>query len=173
MIRGLSTRSAASPNMPGAEVPDRPPSIRRQVFQTTDAVLEGKGGVMFHKLMSLILAGLLILNSSVFAAAAAEETGTVANLQAKARNAMDQHKQVVVITRSEKGGTKKFPGTISEVSDKGLTLVENKTGRTMAMSYQEIRDIKGKSVHWPIYVAIAGGAAAIVLGVMFHELSKD
>jgi len=129
---------------------------------------------MFHNLMSLILAGLLILNSSVFVAAAAtEQTGTVADLQVKARNAIERHKQVVVITRSEKDGTKKFPGTISEVSDKGLTLVENKTGRTMAMSYEEIRDIKGKSAHWPIYVAIAVGAAAIVLGVMFHELSKD
>src|SRR6266446_5771069 len=100
---------------------------------------QSKGGVMFHNLMSLILAGLLILNSSVFVAAAAtEQTGTVADLQVKARNAIERHKQVVVITRSEKDGTKKFPGTISEVSDKGLTLVENKTGRTMAMSYEEI-----------------------------------
>ena len=48
-----------------------------------------------------------------------------------------------------------------------------RTLETMAMSYEEIRDIKGKSAHWPIYVAIAGGAAAVVLGVMFHELSKD
>jgi hypothetical protein len=129
---------------------------------------------MFHKLMSLILAGLLILNSSVFAAAAAtEQAGTIADLQAKARNAMERHKQVVVVTRSERDGTKKFSGTISEVSDKGLVLVEGKTGGTMAMPYEEIRDIKVKSVHWPIYVAIAGGAAAVVLGVMFHELSKD
>lgn len=128
---------------------------------------------MFHKVMSLILAGLLLLNSSVFVAAAAtEQAGTVADLQVKARNAMEGRKQVVVITRGEKDGTKKFPGTISEVSDKGLTLVD-KAGRTMAMSYEEVRDIKGKSVHWPIYVAIAGGAAAIVLGIMFHELSKD
>jgi len=129
---------------------------------------------MFHKLMYLILAGLLILNSSVFVAAApTEHAGTVADLQVKARNAMERHKEVVVITRSQKDGTKKFRGTISEVSDKGLTLVEDKTGRTMAMSYEEIHDIKGKSVHWPIYVAIAVGAAAVVLGVMFHELSKD
>lgn len=128
---------------------------------------------MFHSLMSLILAGLLLLNSSVFAAAAAQETGTVADLQAKARSAMERHKQVVVITRHEKDGKKKFSGTISEVSDNGLTLVENKTGRTMAMSYEEVRDIRGKTAHWPIYIAIAGGAAAIVLGVMFHELSKD
>ena len=128
---------------------------------------------MFNKLMSLILAGLLLLNSGVFAVAATQETATVADLQAKARNAMERHKQVVVITRSEKDGTKKFSGTISEVSDKGLTLVENKTGRTLAMSYEEVRDVKGKSAHWPIYVAIAGGAAAVVLGVMFHELSKD
>ena len=129
---------------------------------------------MFHKLMSLILAGLLILNSSVFVAAApTEQAGTVADLQVKARNAMERHKEVVVITRSQKDGTKKFLGTISEVSDKGLTLVENKTGRTMAMSYEDIREIKGKSAHWPIYVAIAGGAAAVILGVMFHELSKD
>ena len=128
---------------------------------------------MFHNLMSLILAGLLLLNSGVFAAAAAQETGTVADVQAKARSAMERHKQVVVITRHEKDGKKKFSGTISEVSDNGLTLVENKTGRTMAMSYEEVRDIKGKSVHWPIYVAITGVAAAIVLGVMFHELSKD
>jgi hypothetical protein len=130
--------------------------------------------IMFHKLMSLILVGGLILNSSVCAASAAEEqAGTASNLQAKARNAMEGHKQVVVITRSEKDGTKKFPGTISDVSDKGLTLVEKQTGRTMAMSDQEIRDIKGKSAHWPIYVAIAIGAAAVILGVMFHELSKD
>jgi hypothetical protein len=128
---------------------------------------------MFHKLMCLILGVGLLLNSSVLAAAETQETGAIADLQAKARNAMERHKQVVVITRSEKDGTKKFPGTISEVSDKGLTLVENKTARTMAMSYEEIRDIKGKSAHWPIYVAIAGGAAAVVLGVMFHELSKD
>jgi hypothetical protein len=129
---------------------------------------------MFHKLMSLILVGGLILNSSVCAASAAEEqAGTAANLQAKARNAMEGHKQVVIITRSEKDGTKKFRGTISEVSDKGLTLVEKQPGRTMAMSYQEIRDIKGKSAHWPIYLAIAVGAAAVILGVMFHELSKD
>jgi hypothetical protein len=129
---------------------------------------------MFYKLMSLILAGGLILNSSISAAApATEQAGSVADLQAKARNAMTRHKQVVVIARNEKDGTKKFPGTISEVSDKGLTLVEAKTGRTMAMSYEEIRDIKGKSVHWPIYVAIAVGAAAVVLGVMFYELSKD
>ena len=129
---------------------------------------------MFHKLMSLILAGLLLFNSSVFVAAAATaQEETVADLQVKARNAMDRHKQVVVITRSEKGGTKKFPGTISDVSDNRLTLVENKTGRTTAMAYEEIRDIKGKGAHWPIYVAIAAGAAAIVLGVMFHELSKD
>jgi hypothetical protein len=128
---------------------------------------------MFNKLMSLILAGLLLLNSGVFAVAATQETATVADLKAKARNAMERHKQVVVITRSEKDGTKKFSGTISEVSDKGLTLVENKTGRTLAMSYEEVRDVKGKSAHWPIYVAIAGGAAAVVLGVMFHELSKD
>jgi hypothetical protein len=128
---------------------------------------------MFHKLMCLILGVGLLLNSSVLAAAETQETGAIADLQAKARNAMERHKQAVVITRSEKDGTKKFPGTISEVSDKGLTLVENKTARTMAMSYEEIRDIKGKSAHWPIYVAIAGGAAAVVLGVMFHELSKD
>ena len=128
---------------------------------------------MFHKLMSVILAGLLLLNCGGLAVAATQETATVAELQAKARNAMERHKQVVVSTRSEKDGTKKFSGTISEVSDKGLTLVENKTGRTMAMSYEEVRDVKGKSAHWPIYVAIAGGAAAVVLGVMFHELSKD
>jgi hypothetical protein len=128
---------------------------------------------MFHKLICLILGVGLLLNSSVLAAAEAQETGAVADLQGKARNAMERHKQVVVITRSEKDGTKKFPGTISEVSDKGLTLVENKTARTTALSYEEIRDIKGKSAHWPIYVAIAGGAAAVVLGVMFHELSKD
>jgi hypothetical protein len=126
---------------------------------------------MLHKLMSVILAGGLILSSS--ASAAAEQAGSASDLQAKARSAMDQHKQVVVVTRVEKDGTKKFHGTITEVSDKGLTLAESNTGRTMAMFYEEIREIKGKSAHWPIYVAIAGGAAAVVLGVMFHELSKD
>jgi hypothetical protein len=126
---------------------------------------------MFNNFMSLILMAGLILNSSVFSAAA-QEPGTVADLQAKARSSVERHKQVVVITRHEKDGTKKFSGTISDVSDKGLTLVD-KTGRAMVMSYEEIRDIKGKSAHWPIYVAIAVGAAAVVLGVMFHELSKD
>jgi len=126
---------------------------------------------MLQKLMSVILAGGLILSGS--ASGAAEQAGRAADLQAKARRAMDQHKQVVVVTQAEKDGAKKFHGTISEVSDKGFALVENRTGRTMAMSYEEIRDIKGKSAHWPIYVAIAGGAAAVVLGVMFHELSKD
>jgi hypothetical protein len=126
---------------------------------------------MLQKLMSVILAGGLILSSS--ASAAAEQAGRAADLQANARSAMDQHKQVVVVTQAEKDGTKKFHGTISEVSAKGLTLVEHKTGRTMAMSYEDIREIKGKSAHWPIYVAIAGGAAAVILGVMFHELSKD
>jgi hypothetical protein len=126
---------------------------------------------MLHKLMCLVLAGGLILNSS--ASAAAEQAGGTADLQAKARNVMARHKQVVVITRSEQDGKSKIHGTVSEVSDKGLTLVEGKTGRTIAMSYGEIRDIKGKSAHWPIYVAIAGAAAAVVLGVMFHELSKD
>jgi hypothetical protein len=126
---------------------------------------------MLQKLMSVILAGGLILSSS--ASAAAEQAGRAADLQAKARSSMERHKQVVVTTRSENNGTNKVQGTISEVSDKGLTLVEHKTGRTMAMSYEDIREIKGKSAHWPIYVAIAGGAAAVVLGVMFHELSKD
>ncbi len=129
---------------------------------------------MLQKLMSLILAGGLILNVSVSAATAATEpTGNAANVQAKARNAMERHKQVVVITRSNRGGSNKLRGTISEVSDKGLTLVESKTGTIMAMPYEDIRDIKGKSAHWPIYVAIAVGAAAVILGVMFHELSKD
>jgi len=126
---------------------------------------------MFQKLMSVVLAGGLILSSS--ASAAAEQAGNASDLQAKARSAMARHKPVVVTTRSENNGRNKVQGTISEVSDKGLTLVENKTGRTMSMSYEEIRDIKGKSAHWPIYVAIAGGAAAVVLGVMFHDLSKD
>ena len=35
-----------------------------------------------------------------------------------------------------------------------------------------MRKYEGKSVHWPIYVAIARGAAAIVLGLVFHESSK-
>jgi hypothetical protein len=120
---------------------------------------------MFTKTLTMVL--LL----ACFAVAPLQAQDSYVQTALQMRNAVEKavakNKPVVVVLKEKAHGTRKIRGLASNVSKQGFDVANEKSGATQSLTYQEIKEVRGKG--WPTAakIGIAGGVAtAVVLGVL-------
>ena len=122
---------------------------------------------MFSKVISIVLAGVL-LHSSL--AAQTESQPTVPNvgkMEQVLRKAQEKNKAVKVRLSRKIGNRTEISGKPSEISDTGFSVTDQKTGKVTKLAFQDVQEIKKKGMSkWKIALVVLAGViiAAIAVG---------
>jgi hypothetical protein len=118
---------------------------------------------MFYRGISLVLVAVL-LHSSIAAQTSSSPTQSVAKMQQVLRKAREKDKAVKVILNKKIDNQKKIIGKVSDISDTGFVLTDQKTGTTKQLAYEDVRQVnqKGMSKGSKVAIGIAVGAAALI-----------
>jgi hypothetical protein len=118
---------------------------------------------MFYRAISLVLVAVL-LHSSIAAQTSSSPTQRVAKMQQVLRKAQEKDKAVKVILNRQIDNQKKFSGKVSDISDTGFVLTNQKTGTTTQLAYADVQQVnrKGMSKGAKIAIGIAVGVAAFL-----------
>ena len=118
---------------------------------------------MFYRAISLVLVAVL-LHSSIAAQTSSSPTQSVAKMQQVLRKAQEKDKAVKVILNKKIDNQKKIIGKVSDISDTGFVLTDQKTGTTKQLAYEDVRQVnqKGMSKGSKVAIGIAVGAAALI-----------
>jgi hypothetical protein len=118
---------------------------------------------MFYRGISLVLVAVL-LHSSIAAQTSSSPTQSVAKMQQVLRKAQEKDKAVKVILNKKIDNQKKIIGKVSDISDTGFVLTDQKTGTTKQLAYEDVRQVnqKGMSKGSKVAIGIAVGAAALI-----------
>jgi hypothetical protein len=118
---------------------------------------------MFYRGISLVLVAVL-LHSSIAAQTSSSPTQSVAKMQQVLRKAQEKDKAVKVILNKKIDNQKKIIGKVSDISDTGFVLTDEKTGTTKQLAYEDVRQVnqKGMSKGSKVAIGIAVGAAALI-----------
>jgi hypothetical protein len=85
-------------------------------------------------------------------------------MQQVLRKAQEKDKAVKVILNKKIDNQKKIIGKVSDISDTGFVLTDQKTGTTKQLAYEDVRQVnqKGMSKGSKVAMGIAVGAAALI-----------
>lgn len=122
---------------------------------------------MIYKAISLALVALL-LHGSVAAQAQQQSTSqTLPNMQQVLRKAQEKDKAVKVTLKTKIDNQSQLSGKVSEISDTGFTLTDQKAGKTMKLAYEDVQQVnqKGMSKGWKIALVVIAGVIVIVAWV--------
>jgi RimP C-terminal SH3 domain len=123
---------------------------------------------MLYKAMSLALVAALLHGSL-----AAQDQKlqpprqTVAQMQQLLRQAQEKDKAVKVTLNNKIDNQKKFSGTVTDISDTGFTLSDQKTGKTMKFAYSEVKEVNRKGMTRGDKIATGVAIAGTFVLVMF------
>lgn len=121
---------------------------------------------MFSKVVSLVLVSALLHTSIAAQSQQQSPTQSVSKIQQVLRKAKQKDKAVQVILNTKIDNQRKFSGKVSDISDKGFVITDEKTGQTEQLGYADVREVhqKGWSTGATIgVIVIAGVAIAAVL----------
>jgi hypothetical protein len=133
---------------------------------------------MFYKAICLALVAALLHGSL----AAQDQTfqpphQTAAQMQQVLRKARDKDKTVKVTLRNKIDNQKKVSGTVTDISDSGFALTDQKTGKTMKLAYAEVKEINRKGMTTDdkivIGVAIAGTFVLVMVVLTALGITRD
>ncbi len=124
---------------------------------------------MFYRAISLVLVAVLVQGSIAAQDQPQSSTQTVAKMQQVLHKAQEKDKAVKVILNKKIDNRKKFSGKVSDVSDTGFVVTDQKTGTTKTLAYTDVREVhqKGMSKGWKIALGVIAGV--IIAAVIFGE----
>jgi hypothetical protein len=121
---------------------------------------------MLYKAIALGLVAVL-LNGSIAAQDQPQSPSqTVANMQQVLNKAREKDKAVKVILNKKIDNQTKFSGKVSEISDSGFVVTNEKTGTTKRLAYEDVRQVKRQGLSKAAKILIVSGVVvATVVGV--------
>jgi hypothetical protein len=124
---------------------------------------------MFYRAISLVLVAVLVHGSIAAQDQPQSPQQTVAKMQQVLRKAQEKDKTVKVTLKKKIDNQEKFSGKVSDISDTGFVVTDQKTGKIQKLAYEDVRQVnqKGMSKGSKIAIGIAVGAAAsITVGLL-------
>jgi len=114
---------------------------------------------MFYRTISLVLVAILLHGSIAAQDKTQSPPQTVAKMQQVLHKAQEKDKAVKVILNKKLDNQKKFSGKVSDISDTGFTLTDQKIGTTKTLAYADVREVhqKGLSKGAKIALGVVGG----------------
>lgn len=119
---------------------------------------------MFYRAISLVLVAVLVHGSIAAQDQSQSPPQTVAKMQQVLHKAQEKDKAVKVTLKKKIDNQKKFSGKVSDISDTGFTLTDQKTGTTKTVAYADVQQVNptGMSKGSKVAIGIAVGAAALL-----------
>ena len=119
---------------------------------------------MFYRAVSVLLVAVLVHGSIASQDQPLSPQRTVAKMQQVLRKAQEKDKAVEVILNKKIDNQKKFSGKVSDISDTGFVVTDQKTGKIQKLAYEDVRQVnqKGMSKGSKVAIGIAVGAAAFI-----------
>jgi hypothetical protein len=130
---------------------------------------------MFRKFISLVLIGILASLFSIPAQGQEQPPAqTIKEMKQVVQKALNKDKPVRVKLKERLSGKTKLTGRVSEVSDTGFVLTDEKTNTTTKLTYDGLKEVKPKGLSTGAKIALGVGVpAAIILGVIYAIASSD
>jgi hypothetical protein len=129
---------------------------------------------MFYRAISLVLVAVLLHGSVAAQDQPQSPPQTAANMQQVLHKAQEKDKTVKVTLKKKIDNQKKFSGKVSDISDTGFAVTDQKTGKIQKVAYEDVREVHQKGLPTGVKIALGVGVpAAIVLGVLYFIASRD
>lgn len=96
---------------------------------------------MFYKAISLALVAVLLHGSIAAQDQPQSSAQTVAKMQQVLHKAQEKDKAVKIILNKK---IDKFSGKVSDISDTGFVVTDQKTGKPMKLAYAHVREVHQK-----------------------------
>ena len=96
---------------------------------------------MFFKMISAVLIA-VFLHGNMAAQASPSPPQSVAQMQQVLRKAQEKDKAVKVILKTKIDNQKKFSGKVSDISDTGFVVTDQKTQTTKRLAYEDVQQVK-------------------------------
>jgi len=121
---------------------------------------------MLYKAIALGLVAVFLSGSIAAQDQPQSASQTVANMQQVLNKAREKDKAVKVILNKKIENQTKVSGKVSEISDSGFVVTNEKTGTTKRLAYEDVRQIKRKGLSKAAKILIVSGVVVgTVVGV--------
>lgn len=123
---------------------------------------------MLSKVIPVALVTVLLHGSLVAQAQPQSPVQTPAEMQQALRRAEQKDKAVQVTLEKKIDNQRKFTGKVSEVSDTGFTVTDQKTGKSTKFAYEDVQQVKqkGLSKGWKIGLVVLAGVVIAAVAVL-------
>ena len=123
---------------------------------------------MFYRAISLVIVAVLVHGSIAAQDQPQSPPQTVAKMQQVLHKAQEKDKAVKVILNKKIDKQKKFSGKVSDISDTGFVVTDQKTGKPMKLAYADVREVhqEGWSKDATIAIVVVAGVVILVLLVV-------
>jgi cytochrome bd-type quinol oxidase subunit 1 len=125
---------------------------------------------MFYRAISLVLVAVLLHGSIAAQDQTQSPPQTVARMQQVLRKAQQKDKAVKVALKKRIDHQKKFSGKVSDISDTGFVVADQKTGKTQKLAYEDVQEITPKGMPKAAEIAIGVGILVGVVAAIFWAL---
>ena len=122
---------------------------------------------MLYKAISLALVAVLLHGSIAAQDQPQSSAQTVAKMQQVLHKAQEKDKAVKVILNKKIDKQKKFSGKVSDISDTGFVVTDQKTGKPMKLAYADVREVHQRSSKKEVTIVIVVGAGVVLLVLFF------
>ena len=119
---------------------------------------------MFYRAISLVLVAVLVHGSMAAQDQPQSPQQTVTKMQQLLHKAQEKDKAVKVILKKKIDNQKKVSGKVSDISDTGFVVTDQKTGKIQKLAYEDVREVnqQGMSKGSKVAIGIAVGAVALI-----------
>ena len=129
---------------------------------------------MLYKAISLALVAVLLHGSIAAQDQPQSPPQTVAKMQQVLHKAQEKDKAVKVILNKKIDKQKKFSGKVSDISDTGFVVTDQKTGKPMKLAYADVRKVEegwSKKDKTIVIVVVVGVVLLVLLfiGSKVHD----
>jgi nickel-dependent lactate racemase len=122
---------------------------------------------MLYKAISLALVAVLLHGSIAAQDQPQSSAQTVAKMQQVLHKAQEKDKAVKVILNKKIDKQKKFSGKVSDISDTGFVVTDQKTGKPMKLAYADVREVLQEWTKKDTTILIVIGAGVVLLVLFF------
>src|ERR1700687_5731065 len=122
---------------------------------------------MLYKAISLALAAVLLHGSIAAHDQPQSPPQTVAKMQQVLHKAQEKDKAVKVILNKKIDKQKKFSGKVSDISDTGFVVTDQKTGKPMKLAYADVRKVEEGWSKKDKTIVIVVGVGVVLLVLLF------